>query len=38
MELRIEHITKEYKDKLAVDDVSLTITPGVWGLLGAKGA
>ena len=38
MELRIEHITKEYKDKLAVDDVSLTITPGVWGLLGANGA
>lgn len=38
MELRIEHITKEYKDKLAVDDVSLTISPGVWGLLGANGA
>ncbi len=38
MELRIEHITKQYKDKLAVDDVSLEITPGVWGLLGANGA
>ena len=38
MELRIEHITKQYKDKLAVDDVSLEIAPGVWGLLGANGA
>ncbi|MCI8940176.1 MAG: ABC transporter ATP-binding protein [Dorea sp.] len=38
MELKIEHITKQYKDKLAVDDVSLTITPGIWGLLGANGA
>lgn len=38
MELRIEHITKQYKDKLAVDDVSLSVTPGVWGLLGANGA
>lgn len=38
MELSIEHITKQYKDKRAVDDVSLTITPGVWGLLGANGA
>ncbi len=38
MELRLEHITKQYKDKLAVDDVSLTMTPGVWGMLGANGA
>ena len=38
MELRLEHITKQYKDKLAVDDVSLTLTPGVWGMLGANGA
>ena len=38
MELKIDHITKQYKDKLAVDDVSLTLTPGVWGLLGANGA
>ena len=38
MELRIDHITKQYKDTLAVDDVSLEITPGVWGLLGANGA
>lgn len=38
MELQIEHIVKSYKDKKAVEDVSLRITPGVWGLLGANGA
>ena len=38
MELQIEHISKSYKDKKAVADVSLCITPGVWGLLGANGA
>lgn len=38
MELQIDHVTKQFKDKRAVDDVSLHITPGVWGLLGANGA
>ena len=38
MELTIKNLTKSFKDKTAVDDVSLTITPGVWGLLGANGA
>lgn len=38
MELYIEHISKQFKDMTAVDDVSLHITPGVWGLLGANGA
>lgn len=38
MELKIEHISKRFKDKTAVDDVSLTLTKGVWGLLGANGA
>ena len=38
MELSIEHISKQFKDFKAVDDVSLHITPGVWGLLGANGA
>ena len=36
MELKIEHISKQFKDKTAVDDVSLTLTTGVWGLLGGK--
>ncbi len=38
MELEICGITKQYKDKRAVDDITLTLTPGVWGLLGANGA
>ena len=38
MELKIEHLCKQFKDKKAVDDASLTLTPGVWGLLGANGA
>ena len=38
MKLCIEHLTKNFQDKKAVDDVSLRITPGVWGLLGANGA
>ncbi|MCI9144462.1 ABC transporter ATP-binding protein [Schaedlerella arabinosiphila] len=38
MELKIERLCKQFKDKKAVDDASLTLTPGVWGLLGANGA
>lgn len=38
MELSMEHLTKQFKDMTAVNDVSLQITPGVWGLLGANGA
>ena len=38
MGLEICEVTKQYKDKCAVDNVSLTLTPGVWGLLGANGA
>lgn len=38
MELRIDHVSKQFKDKTAVNDVSLSITQGVWGLLGANGA
>lgn len=38
MKLEICDITKQYKDKTAVDGVNLTLTPGVWGLLGANGA
>ena len=38
MELSIKGLTKQFKDKTAVDHVDLTITPGVWGLLGANGA
>lgn len=38
MELYIDSVTKDFKDKKAVDGVTLRITPGVWGLLGANGA
>lgn len=38
MKLEIRHVTKRYRDKTAVDAVSITLTPGVWGLLGANGA
>ncbi|MCX4341780.1 MAG: ABC transporter ATP-binding protein [Lachnospiraceae bacterium] len=38
MELTTQHLTKRFKDMTAVNDVSLQITPGVWGLLGANGA
>lgn len=38
MELTITNLKKQFKDKTAVDDVSLNLTPGVWGLLGANGA
>ncbi|MHC6180881.1 ABC transporter ATP-binding protein [Clostridium sp. JNZ X4-2] len=38
MELEICNLTKKYKDKVAVENVSLKLEPGVWGLLGANGA
>ena len=38
MELKIEQVSKNFKDKEAVNNVSLTLTAGVWGLLGANGA
>jgi ABC-2 type transport system ATP-binding protein len=37
--LRIEHLTKTYGRKVALDDLSLTVAPGtVFGLLGRNGA
>lgn len=38
MELRIDNLTKQYGSNLAVNDLSLTLTTGVYGLLGANGA
>ncbi|MBV4431449.1 ABC transporter ATP-binding protein [Clostridium tyrobutyricum] len=38
MKLEICSLTKQYKDKTAVNNVSCNIYPGVWGLLGANGA
>ena len=38
MELTIDRLTKQYKNKIAVDRLSFSLTKGVTGLLGANGA
>lgn len=38
LELRLDRVTKQFGAKKAVDDVSVTLTSGVYGLLGANGA
>lgn len=38
MELVIDRVSKQYKNKIAVDRISLKLQPGVYGLLGANGA
>lgn len=38
MELTIDRLTKQYKNKIAVDRISLVLNIGVYGLLGANGA
>lgn len=38
MELSIDRVSKQYRNKIAVDRVSLRLQEGVYGLLGANGA
>ncbi|WP_352223568.1 ABC transporter ATP-binding protein [Bacillus sp. SM2101] len=38
LNLTIENVTKQFGDKLAVNDVSFELTAGVYGFLGANGA
>ena len=38
MELKLDRLTKQYGSRIAVDRVEETLTPGVYGLLGANGA
>lgn len=38
MELLINRVSKQFRNKIAVDNISLNLTPGVYGLLGANGA
>lgn len=38
MELSLDHLSKQYGSKIAVDSISAILTPGVYGLLGANGA
>ena len=38
MELKLEHISKEYMNTTALDDFSMTFSEGIYGLLGPNGA
>lgn len=38
MELTTAHLTKRYRNKTAVDDLNLTLSGGVYGLLGPNGS
>ena len=38
MELKILNVKKKYKRKIAVNNVSLTLKPGITALLGANGS
>lgn len=38
MELVLDRVTKQYKNKIAVDRLSAVVKEGVYGLLGANGA
>lgn len=38
MELKFDRLTKQFSNKIAVDRISVTLEPGVYGLLGANGS
>ena len=38
LELKLNEVTKKYKDNIAVNHINATFTHGVYGLLGANGA
>ena len=38
MELKLEHLTKRYGELTALDNLSITFEPGIYGILGANGA
>lgn len=38
MELKLESISKSYKNTIAISDINITFTQGIWGILGANGA
>lgn len=38
MELKINKLTKQFDDFTAVNDLNVTMTNGVYGLLGVNGA
>ncbi|MGL5714071.1 MAG: ATP-binding cassette domain-containing protein [Paraclostridium sp.] len=38
MELKIDKINKHYKNTIAINNINIKFTPGIWGILGANGA
>ncbi|MEG2984592.1 MAG: ABC transporter ATP-binding protein [Peptostreptococcaceae bacterium] len=38
MELRFNNLTKKFKNKIAVNEINLTLETGVYGLLGSNGS
>ena len=38
MKLELERLSKQFKNKIAVEDVSTVLTEGIYGFLGANGA
>ncbi|MCI9634717.1 MAG: ATP-binding cassette domain-containing protein, partial [Ruminococcus sp.] len=38
MKLALERLSKQFKNKIAVEDVSTVLTEGIYGFLGANGA
>lgn len=38
MELKIQSLSKKFKDKIAVDNFSVTLEKGIYGLLGPNGS
>lgn len=38
MELNLNELSKQFGNKIAVDQMSITLKPGVYGMLGANGA
>lgn len=38
MELKLRNLTKQYGSFTALNQLSVTFTPGIYGILGANGA
>ena len=38
MEIKITNLTKEFQGMKAVDDITLTMNNGIYGLVGVNGA
>ena len=38
MQLELKDLTKKYGGMTALDHISVTFTPGIYGILGANGA